>query len=74
MKCLSNIIIVVVFLLAIYFIVKKVIIPIIKDIKNYKKLSEQEQDKLKILLLIFLAPVILLFLDYYNIFSKLFPQ
>ena len=74
MKCLSNIIIVVVFLLATYFIVKKVIIPIIKDIKNYKKLSEQEQDKLKILLLIFLAPVILLFLDYYNIFSKLFPQ
>lgn len=74
MKCLSNIIIVVIFLLAIYFIVKKVIIPIIKDIKNYKKLSKQEQDKLKILLLIFLAPVILLFLDYYNIFSKLFPQ
>ena len=74
MKCLSNIIIVVVFLLATYFIVKKVIIPIIKDIKNYKKLSEQEQDKLKILLLIFLAPVTLLFLDYYNIFSKVFSQ
>ena len=74
MKGLSNIIIVVIFLLAIYFIVKKVIIPIAKDIKNYKKMSEQEQDKLKILLLIFLAPVILLFLDYYNIFSKLFPQ
>ena len=74
MKCLSNIIIVVVFLLATYFILKKEIIPIIKDIKNYKKMSEQEQDKLKILLLIFLAPVILLFLDYYNIFSKLFPQ
>ena len=47
---------------------------LMQDIKNYKKLSEQEQDKLKILLLIFLAPVILLFLDYYNIFSKLFPQ
>ena len=74
MKCLSNIIIVVVFLLATYFIVKKVIIPIINDIQNYKKLSEQEQDKLKILLLIFLAPIVLLFLDCYNIFSKLFPQ
>ena len=74
MKCLSNIIIVVVFLLATYFILKKEIIPIIKDIKNYKKMSEQEQDRLKVLLSILLAPVILLFLDYYNIFSKLFPQ
>ena len=37
-------------------------------------MSEQEQDRLKVLLSILLAPVILLFLDYYNIFSKLFPQ
>ena len=74
MNYLLNIIVVVVFILSIYFVVKKVIIPIINDIKNYRKMSEQEQDKFKILLIIFLAPAILFSLDYYNIFSKLFPQ
>ena len=51
MNYLLNIIVVVVFILSIYFVVKKVIIPIINDIKNYRKMSEQEQDKFKILLI-----------------------
>lgn len=71
MKLLSNIII---FIIFIYFVAKKLIIPIRKDIKDYKKMNEKEKDKSKILLLIFIAPVILFLLDYYNLFSKIFPK
>ena len=74
MKYLSSIIVMVIFLTLIFITVKKVIIPIIKDIKNYKKLNVQEKEKIKILSFIFLAPTILLYLDYFNIFSKFFPN
>lgn len=78
MNCLSIIITivsaVVIFLSVICFIVKRVIIPLMNGIRNYKKLSEPEKEKSKVLLLIFVAPAILFFLDYYNIFSKLFPK
>lgn len=74
MNCLSITITIVIFLLVICFMVKRVIIPLINDIRNYKKLSKQEKEKSKVLLLIFIAPAILFLLDYYNIFSKLFPK
>lgn len=74
MKYLSSIIVTLVFIITIVLMIKKVIIPIIRDIKNYKKLSEQEKEKIKMLTFIFLAPIILLFLDYFNVFSKFFPK
>lgn len=74
MKYLSSIIVIIVFLIVVILMIKKVIVPIIKDIKNYKRLNEQEKEKMKMLSFIFLAPIILLFLDYFNIFSKFFPK
>lgn len=74
MKYLSSIIVIIIFLIAVVLMVEKVIVPIIRNIKNYKKLNEQEKEKMKVLFFIFLAPVILLFLDYFNIFSKFFPK
>lgn len=40
---IATTIIILVFLLSIFLMVKKVIIPIIKDLKNYKKLSKREK-------------------------------
>lgn len=78
MKNLLNIIGIVfftiIFLITIVVIVLKVIIPIIKDIKKYKKLNRHDKDKYIVLAIIFYAPVILLFLDYFNIFSIFFPK
>ena len=71
---IATTIIILVFLLSIFLMVKKVIIPIIKDLKNYKKLSKREKEKFKVLAIIFFAPIILLYLDYFNVFSKIFPK
>ncbi len=74
MKYLSNIIVVIVFVLAIFLMIKKVVIPIIQDLKKYKRLKNRDKEKMKMILMIFYAPVILLFLDYFDIFSKIFPK
>ena len=74
MKLYSNIIVIILFVLTIFFMFKKVVIPIIRDIKNYRKLDEHEKQKMKALSIIFYAPAILLFLDYFNIFSIIFPK
>lgn len=58
----------------IIIIVKKMISAMRQDIKHYKKLGEREKDKIKMLLLIFLAPIVLLLLDSTNAFSKIFPN
>ncbi len=58
----------------IIIIVKKMISAMRQDIKHYKKLGEREKDKIKMLLLIFLAPIVLLLLDSANAFSKIFPN
>lgn len=61
-------------IIGIIIIVKKMISVIRQDIKYYKKLGEREKDKIKMLLLIFLAPIVLLLLDSTNAFSKIFPN
>ena len=45
----------------IIIIVKKMISAMRQDIKHYKKLGEREKDKIKMLLLIFLAPIVLFY-------------
>lgn len=71
---ITTTIIIILFLLSIFLMIKKVVIPIIKDLKNYKNLSKREKEKFKILAIIFFAPIILLYLDYFNVFSKIFPK
>lgn len=47
---------------------------VISEIKNYKKMDQNEKDKNLLLSFIFLIPLILLFCDYFNLFSFFFPH
>lgn len=71
---IGTVIVIAIFLIAIFLMVKKVVIPIIKEIKSYKKLNKDQKEKFQVLAIIFFSPIILLCLDYLNVFSKLFPQ
>lgn len=56
-------------ILLIYFIITT-----INDIKNYKKKTEKEKRKYKAILVIFLIPIILWIIDYYNVISIIYPN
>lgn len=59
---------------SIIIFVKKVIIPIINDIKKYRKMNSNDKEKIKLLMIIYFSPFVLWMLDALNIFSKLFPS
>lgn len=69
-QLLSTIILCILFIVIIFITIKKVI----AELKQYKKMSKELKDKINILILIFFSPVFLFYADYYNFFSKLFPQ
>lgn len=68
------IIIIIIGITGIIIIVKKMISVIRQDIRYYKKLGEHEKDKMKMLALIYFAPIVLFLLDSTNTFSKIFPN
>ncbi len=64
------IVIVIIDILIILFLLYK----IVHEVKNFKQLDEEEKDIYKFLLLIFIFPTTLWLLDYYNVFSLIFPK
>ena len=64
----------IVILVILFFLVKSSIKEIILGLKKYKKLSSSQKDDVFIIIMIFAVPIILIALDYLNLFHSFFPN
>lgn len=76
-EIIAYVIVIIIILYVFYIFLKyfynKVLKQIINEIKEYKKSSEHDRDKIKMILYILLAPIILILLDFFDIFSRILP-